>query len=66
MFRFQVRGTITSKPDQITTWDGVQFTSNEIHKIAEINGFEIVEEGNDKEEYYWLTFKSKKEPVLKK
>ena len=66
LFRFQVRGTITSKPDQITTWDGVQFTSNEIHKIAEINGFEIVEEGNDKEEYYWLTFKSKKEPVLKK
>jgi len=60
LFRFQVRGTITTKPDEITTWDGVQFTSKEIHKIAEENNFEIIEEGNDKEEYYWLTFKSKK------
>lgn len=60
LFRFQVRGTIASKPNQITTWDGVQFTSDEIHKIAQVNNFEIIEEGNDKEEYYWLTFKLKK------
>lgn len=56
-FRFQVRGTVSDKPKEITTWDGVQFSSNEIHKIAKENNFEIIEEGNDKEEYYWLTFK---------
>ena len=60
LFRFQVRGTITSKPNQITTWDGVQFTSDEIHKIAQVNNFEIIEDGNDKDEYYWLTFQLKK------
>jgi ubiquinone/menaquinone biosynthesis C-methylase UbiE len=60
LFRFQVRGTISTKPNEITTWDGVQFTSEEIHKIAKENNFEIIEENNDKEEYYWLTFKSKK------
>ena len=60
LFRFQVRGTIASKPNQITTWDGVQFTSDEIHKIAQANNFEIIEEGNDKDEYYWLTFQLKK------
>lgn len=58
LFRFQVRGTISTKPHEITTWDGVQFTSDEIHKIAQENNFEIIEEGNDTEEYYWLTFKS--------
>ena len=60
LFRFQVRGTITSKPNKITTWDGVQFTSDEIHKIAQVNNFEIIEDGNDKDEYYWLTFQLKK------
>ena len=60
LFRFQIRGTISSKPKKITTWDGVQFTSNEIHDIAKENNFEIIEEGNDKDEYYWITFKSKK------
>jgi ubiquinone/menaquinone biosynthesis C-methylase UbiE len=60
LFRFQVRGTISTKPNEITTWDGVQFTSDEIHKIAQHNDFEIIEEGNDTEEYYWLTFKLKK------
>ena len=58
LFRFQVRGTISTKPNEITTWDGVQFTSNEIHKIAEENNFEIIEEGDDKTEYYWITLKS--------
>ena len=56
LFRFQVRGTIATKPQEITTWDGVQFSSDEIHKIAQVNNFEIIEEGNDKDEYYWLTF----------
>ena len=60
LFRFQVRGIISTKPNEITTWDGVQFTSDEIHKIAKDHNFEIIEEGNYKEEYYWLTFKSKK------
>lgn len=60
LFRFQVRGTVSTKPYKITTWDGVQFTSDEIHKIAKDTNFEIIEEGNDKEEYYWLTFQSKK------
>ena len=60
LFRFQVRGIISTKPNEITTWDGVQFTSDEIHEIAKENNFEIIEEGNDGEEYYWLTFKSKK------
>jgi len=56
LFRFQVRGTISTKPKEITTWDGVQFNSDEIHKIAYDNNFEILEEGNDRDEYYWLTF----------
>jgi len=60
IFRFQIRGTISSKPKEITTWDGVQFTSTEIHQLAQKNNFEIVEESNDTEEYYWLTFKSTK------
>ena len=60
LFRFQVRGTISTKPSEITTWDGVQFTSDEIHKIAKENNFEVIEEGSYKEEYYWLTFKLKK------
>ena len=60
LFRFQVRGIISTKPNEITTWDGVQFSSDEIHKIAKDHNFEIIEEGNYKEEYYWLTFKSKK------
>jgi ubiquinone/menaquinone biosynthesis C-methylase UbiE len=61
LFRFQVRGTISTKPKEITTWDGVQFNSDEMHKIAQENKFEIIEEGNDQEEYYWLTFQSKKQ-----
>jgi ubiquinone/menaquinone biosynthesis C-methylase UbiE len=60
LFRFQVRGTISTKPNEITTWDGVQFTSEEMHKIARENNFEIIEEGKDTDEYYWLTFKVKK------
>jgi len=60
LFRFQVRGTISTKPKEITTWDGVQFNSDEIHKIAEKNNFEIIEESDYNQEYYWLTFQSKK------
>jgi len=57
IFRFQIRGTISTKPNEITTWDGVQFTSTEIHQLAQKNNFEIVEESNYTKEYYWLTFK---------
>ena len=60
MFRFQVRGSIGTKPKKITTWDGVQFNSEEMHKIAEKNNFQIIEESDFKQEYYWLTFQSKK------
>ena len=59
-FRFQVRGTIDTKPKEITTWDGVQFSSKEIHEMATKYNFDIVEEGDDREEYYWLTFKTTK------
>jgi len=57
LFRFQVRGNISNKPKELTTWDGVQFSSEEIHKMANENNFQIIEEGNENEEYYWLTFK---------
>lgn len=57
IFRFQVRGDIDTKPHEITTWDGVRFTSEEMHDIANDNNFEILEETDDKREYYWLTFK---------
>jgi len=57
LFRFQVRGKINSKPKKITTWDGVQFTSDEIHLMAEKNNFDILEEDDDTNEYYWITFR---------
>ena len=60
LFRFQVRGRIDTKPKKITTWDGVQFNSEEMHKIAEKNNFQIIEESDFRQEYYWLTFQSKK------
>ena len=57
LFRFQVRGKISTKPKNITTWDGVQFTSDEIHIMAEKNNFDILEEGDYTKEYYWITFR---------
>ena len=57
LFRFQVRGKINSKPKKTTTWDGVQFTSDEIHIMAEKNNFDILEEDDDTNEYYWITFR---------
>ena len=60
LFRFQVRGKINSKPKKTTTWDGVQFTSDEIHVMAEKNNFDILEEDDDTNEYYWITFRSVK------
>tara|TARA_B100001750_G_C15485166_1_gene587837 strand:+ start:308 stop:1195 length:888 start_codon:yes stop_codon:yes gene_type:complete len=57
LFRFQVRGKISTKPKNITTWDGVQFTSDEIHIMAKKNNFEILEEGDYTKEYYWITFR---------
>ena len=60
LFRFQVRGIVDRKSKEITTWDGVQFSSNEIHEIANKNNFKIIEESDDKSEYYWLTFLSVK------
>ena len=59
LFRFQVRGIVTTKPKG-TTWDGVQFNSEEIHTTAKKNNFEILEESDFKQEYYWLTFRAKK------
>jgi len=60
LFRFQVRGKISTKPKNITTWDGVQFTSDEIHIMAEKNNFDILEEDDDTNEYYWITFRTVK------
>ena len=59
VFRFQVRGITKSKPAEITTWDGVSFSSKEIHKFADQNNFEILEENNGGE-YFWFTFQLKK------
>ena len=59
VFRFQVRGITKHKPTEITTWDGVSFSSNEIHKFADQNNFEILEENNGCE-YFWFTFQLKK------
>ena len=55
-FRFQVRGTITTKPNQINTWDGVQFSSQEIHEFADDFGFRVIAESGESTEYYWITF----------
>jgi SAM-dependent methyltransferase len=60
LFRFQVRGIVDRQSKEITTWDGVQFSSNEIHEIANKNNFKIIEESDDKPEYYWFTFLSVK------
>ena len=60
LFKFQVRGTISTKPHRITTWDGVQFNSKEIHELAKKIILKLLEESNDDQEYYILTFKSKK------
>jgi len=58
IFQFQVHGDDNWKSDFTDTWHGVHFTSEEIHKIAKENRFEILEETGNKEQYYWLTFKS--------
>ena len=70
-FRFQVRGIHLVDPIKFRllekigeknpispddTWLGVQFSSQEIHEIAEEFGFEIIEESGEDTEYYWLTF----------
>jgi len=38
------------------TWIGVQFSSQEMHEIAEEFDFEVIEESGEDTEYYWLTF----------
>jgi len=59
VFRFQVKGTPKTKLKLTNTWHGVHFTSQEIHKIAKENKFEILEETIQlNRQYYWLTFKS--------
>jgi len=58
LFRFQVHGDSKKNPVDGTTWHGVHFTSNEMHKIADENNFEIIEEDGMNDQYYWLTFKS--------
>ena len=59
LFRFQVFGD-SDAPVDGTTWYGVHFTSKEMHEIAKLNKFEIIEETGEKDQYYWLTFKSQK------
>lgn len=60
IFRFQVKGITEPEPKLTNTWHGVHFTSQEIHKIAKENKFEILEETGQHGQYYWLTFKSVK------
>ncbi len=60
LFRFQVFGDTKWKPEDTNTWHGVHFTSKEIHKIAQDNKFEIIEEIDQRTQYYWITFKSLK------
>jgi len=57
VFRFQVKGIPKTKPKLTNTWHGIHFTSQEIHKIAKENKFEILEETGEQGQYYWLTFK---------
>lgn len=58
LFRFQVFGNTKWKADLTDTWNGVHFTSEEIHQIAKDNKFKIIEESGKDVQYYWLTFKS--------
>lgn len=60
IFWFQVRGTVPTKQHEITTWNGVRLSSQEIHEMAENNQFEILEENGENTDYYWLTFRSVK------
>lgn len=60
IFRVQVRGDLIKNVfGETETWHGYNFTHDEISKIANDNKFEILEE-NEKTNFYWLTFKSKK------
>lgn len=63
LFRFQVHGDFDQNPVDDTTWNGVHFTSEEMHKIALENKFEILEEHGQNDRYYWLTFKSIKNQI---
>jgi ubiquinone/menaquinone biosynthesis C-methylase UbiE len=72
-FCFQVKGIYEIDPikfrllDKIkdkeslthNTWFGVQFSSKEMHKIADEFGFKVIEESGENTEYYWLTFVKK-------
>ena len=60
IFRFQVKGDLVKNVfGKFETWHGYNFTHEEIHKIANENNFEILEE-SERKIYYRLTFKSKK------
>ncbi|MGI0011640.1 MAG: methyltransferase domain-containing protein [Nitrosopumilaceae archaeon] len=58
IFRFQVHGDYDKNPTDGTTWNGVHFTSHEMHQIANESKFVILEEEGQNDRYYWLTFKS--------
>lgn len=61
IFRFQVHGNYDKNPIDGTTWNGVHFTSYEMHQIANESKFTILEEEGQNDRYYWLTFKSIKD-----
>ena len=58
IFRFQVHGGKKSIPDKIDTWNGVRFSSEEIHKITKQYKFKILDEKGIGKQYYWITCKS--------
>ena len=47
------------KSDSHDTWFGVQFSSKEMHEIADEFRFKVIEESGENTEYYWLTFVKK-------
>ena len=57
VFRLQVRGIVDDVPDEITTWNGVQYSSQEMNQIVSKNGFEVVEEEGENKRAYWFTLK---------
>lgn len=57
IFWVQVRGITDDFPKEITTWSGIQFTSEEIHQIALQNNFKVMQEFGENTGYYCLIFK---------
>ena len=60
LFWVQIRGIVDDSPKEITSWNGVQFTSEEIHQIGLKNNLHVVKEFGENTYYYCLIFKCSK------